>query len=121
MTVYTMHDLIRWREKERINGNYREDYRTELYKRYTGKDPNATVYNGFKVIRSDGTQHYYTIHYRTDNTRPYAIYHDGDQMPEKTYIKRFYLEKLLKQYARQIEAVRPSDKIEHVYGKEIIT
>ena len=121
MHVYTMHDLIKQREKERINGNYRDNYRIELYKQYTGKDPAAVVYNGFRITRPDGSQHYFTIHYRTDNARPYAIYHDGDQMPEKTYIKRFYLEKLLKQYAAQIKAARPSDKINHLYGVEIIT
>lgn len=121
MTIYTMHDLIRQREKERINGNFREDYRIELYERYTGKNPDQIVYNGFRVIRPDGSRHYYTIHYRTDNSRPYAIYHDGDQMPHKTYIKRFYLEKTLKQLAQQIKTARPSDKIEHLHGKEIIT
>ena len=42
MSVYTMHDLIRQREKERINGNFRENYRIELYERYTGKDPAAS-------------------------------------------------------------------------------
>jgi hypothetical protein len=121
MAIYTHHDLIKQREKERINGNFRENYRVELYKRYTGKDPAAIVYNGFKITRPDGTQHYYTIHYRTDNTRPYAIYHDGDQTHHKTYIKRFYLEKLLKQLARQIQTARPHDKIEHLHGIEIIT
>jgi hypothetical protein len=116
-----MHDLIRQREKERIKGNFREDHRIELYKRYTGKDPDKIVYNGFKVIRPDGTQIYYTIHYRTDNTRPYAIYLDGSQTHHKTYIKRFYLEKLLKQIARDFKTLRPEFKIEHLRGKEIIT
>lgn len=121
MKVYTTQDLIKWREKERIKGSLRENYKLELYKHYTGKDPAAVVYNGFMVTRPDGSRHYYTIHYRTDNARPYAIYYDGDQMPEKTYIKRFYLEKLLKQYAAQIKAARPKDKIEHIYGVEIVT
>ena len=121
MVVYTTRDLIRQKEKERIKGNFRENYRIELYKQYTGKDPATTVYNGFKVTRSDGTEHYYTIHYRTDNTRPYAIYIDGYQTPGKTYIKRFYLEKQLRQHAEYIKRARPGDKINHLYGAEIIT
>lgn len=121
MSVYTMHDLIRQREKERINGNFREDHRVELYKQYTGKDPAAIVYNGFKITRPDGSTIFYTIHYRTDNTRPYAIYLDGSQTWHKTYIKRFYLEKLLKQIAREIHAFHPDFKIEHLHGAEIIT
>lgn len=121
MRVYTYNELVRWREKERIAGNYRENYRIELYQRYTGKDPAAIVYNGFSVTRPDGSKHYYTIHYRTDNARPYAIYHDGQQLPEKTYIKRFYLEKHLKQLAAFIKAHRPGDIIEHLHGVEIIT
>jgi hypothetical protein len=121
MIIYTSHDLIKFREKERINGNLKEDYRVDLYKRYTGKDPNKIVYNGFKVTRPGGTTSYYTIHYRTDNTRPYAIYLDGDQIPHKTYIKRFYLEKLLKQIACDLQATRPDFKIDHLRGTEIIT
>jgi hypothetical protein len=121
MVVYTYHDLIREREKERLNGAFRENYRLELYQRYTGKDPAAIVYNGFRVTRPDGSRHYYTIHYRTDNTRPYAVYHDGSQTRNKTYIKRFYLEKLLKQLADQIKRARPGDKIDHLHGVEIIT
>ena len=121
MVVYTYNDFIKFREKERLQGERREDYRIELYERYTGKNPEDIVYNGFKLIRPDGAHIYYTIHYRTDNTRPYAIYLDGSQIDHKTYIKRFYLEKLLKQMARDFQTMRPEYKIEHLRGKEIIT
>lgn len=121
MHVYTYNDLIKQKEKERINGNFRENYKIELYKRYTGKDPDAPVYNGFCVTRSDGTKIYYTIHYRTDNARPYAIYLNGQQTPDKTYIKRFCLEKQLRQLADHIKRTRPNCKIDHLHGAEIIT
>ena len=51
MSIYTMHDLIKQREKERINGNFREDYRIELYERYTGKSRACKVGKVVKVAK----------------------------------------------------------------------
>ena len=119
--TYTTEELRTQKEIERIQGAHREQYRIDLYKRYTGKDPEKKVYIGFKETLTDGKVFIFTIHYRTDNTRPYAIYQNGMQIYNKTYIKRFYLEKVLKQLAQQLKQIRPNSKIEHLYGREIIT
>ena len=119
--LYTTEQLRTKKEVERIQGAHREQYRIELYKRYTGKNPDDIVYNGFKATYTDGKIFYFTIHYRTDNGRPYAVYLNGAQTDNKTYIRRFYLEKLLKQHARYLKKTNPDIKIEHLHGAEIIT
>ena len=107
-------------EIARLNGGKREQYRIELYKRYTGKDPAKIVYNGFKVTRPDGTTSYYTIHYRTDNLKPYAIYLNGSQTAQNTYISRGQCVRTLDRLRVAIAKNRPADKIELLHGSEII-
>ena len=109
-------------EIERINGGRRENYRIELYKRYTGKDPAATVYNGFIITRPDGEKIYYTIHYRTDNARPYAVYINGSQVNFiDTYINRGACENALNKLKNYIPTIQPDNIITDITGPEIIT
>ncbi len=120
--IYTYEELRTKRETELINGAHREKYQTELYKRYTGKDPAKTVYNGFRATRPDGERIYYTIHYRTDNARPYAIYINGSQSAaENTYIYRGACVRALNQIRAILAARRPDIIINDLNGAEIIT
>ena len=119
--IFTTTEYTRQKEIERVNGARPLNYKIELYKRYTEKDPDAIIYNGFVATFPDGSKDYYTIHYRTDNTRPYAIYINGSQTRHKTYIKRFYCEKILKQERNIIQAYYKGVKTTDIYGKEIIT
>lgn len=119
--IKTYEQLTQEQEAERINGKQAEKYREELYKRYEQKNEIPTVYQGFKMIRPDGQTMIYTIHYRTDNARPYAIYLDGRQTPLKTYIMRSYCEKVLKPIQERFKKSFPLFQIVELYGKEIIT
>lgn len=119
--LYTYEELRAQRERERIKLGCFEKYRAELYTRYTGKNPAATVYKGFAVTRPDGERIYYTIHYRTDNRRPYAIYINGSQTQENTYIYRGACEKTLKRIRDTIKASRPDCIFTDLNGREIIT
>ena len=120
MTV-TYNEIIRREEEKRANGARCEQYKIDLYKRYTGKNPAAVLYNGFSVMRPDGLKNYYTIHYRTDNLRPYAIYINGSQTRENTYIYRGACVRALNQIRDAIAHNRPRDIINDINGPEIIT
>lgn len=119
--IVTYDQLIKAAEEDQINGNQRESYRQELYRRYTGKDPHKTVFNGIKVTHPDGSVIYYTIHYRTDNTRPYAVYINGSQTAHNTYVYRWYAEKIIKRIRYDLSVFRDGWKIEDLFGEEIIT
>ena len=77
-------------------------------------------YNGFRVDRPDGTQIYYTIQTRPFNSRPYALYVNGDQSSIKTYINRGALVNAVKRLAIDIKHNCPSYIITDICGAEKI-
>ena len=78
-------------------------------------------YNGFRVDKPDGSRIYYTIQTRTFNTRPYALYIDGDQCAwMNTYINRGALVNAVKKLAIEIKYNNPACDITSVCGAEII-
>jgi hypothetical protein len=78
-------------------------------------------YNGFRVDRPDGSRIYYTIQNRTYNSRPYALYINGDQCAwMNTYINRGALVNAVKRAAIEIKYRYPNCIISDICGAEII-
>lgn len=119
--IYTYEELRAQRERVRVNLGCFENYRAELYRRYTGKNPAEIVFQGFTATRPDGERIYYTIHYRTDNSRPYAIYINGSQTQGNTYIYRGFCVRALNKLREILQANCPDIIINDLNGPEIIT
>ena len=78
-------------------------------------------YNGFRVDRPDGSRIYYTIQTRSFNTRPYALYIDGDQCAwMNTYINRGALVNAVKKAAIELKYRCPNYIISDICGAEKI-
>ena len=78
-------------------------------------------YNGFCATMPDGKKIYYTIQTRLFNTRPYALYIDGDQCSWlNTYINRGALVNAVKRLAIDIKYNNPVCIVSDIAGAEII-
>ena len=78
-------------------------------------------YNGFRVDMPDGSRMYYTIQTRLFNTRPYALYINGDQCAwMNTYINRGALVNAVKKAAIEIKYRCPNCIISDICGAEKI-
>ena len=79
------------------------------------------MYNGFCATMPDGKKIYYTIQTRLFNTRPYALYIDGDQCGWlNTYINRGALVNTVKKAAIELKYRCPNVIISDICGTEKI-
>jgi hypothetical protein len=77
------------------------------------------IYNGFSWTRPDGEKICYTIVNRSFNTRPYAVYVNGDQLA-MSYIYRGTCERSVKELKTNLQRRFPDCVFSVLIGPEIV-
>lgn len=76
---------------------------------------------GFLILRPDGTHLEITLQRRTFNTRPYAVYYNGDQSAAfNTYINRGSCERAIRKHVDTLRHNCPDFHIIELHGLELV-